>query len=519
VTRPRLLKQIHQGINEMNRHLFFLLVGITAVLSGCTLTPQYTRPEAPVPADWPSGAAYEETKAVPGTPTATEIQWQEFFSDERLQQVIDTALNNNRDLRLAALNMERARALYGIQRAELFPSINAVGSGSKQRVPADLSGNGKAITVEQYSVDLGILSWEIDFFGRIRSLKDRALEEYLATKEARRSAQILIVSGVVNAYLTLAADRENLRLAETTLETQTHAYNLIKRRYDVGLASELALNQAQTQVDTARRNIALFTQLAAQDENALNLVVGSPSPMPSELLPADLGSVSPPKEISPGLSSEVLLLRPDIMAAEHQLKAANAYIGAARAAFFPRISLTAAVGTASSELSGLFDSGQGTWSFAPAIVMPIFDARLWSAYDVTKVEKEIALAQYEKAIQTAFKEVADALAVRGTADEQVSAQQSLVDAAARTYRLSAARYTKGIDSYLGVLDAQRSLYAAQQGLIAVRLAKLTNQVRLYAVLGGGSDQAPPHQGGSSSTRSTLSANVFSCEGCLKGTFS
>ncbi len=223
---------------------------------------------------------------------------------------------------------------------------------------------------------------------------------------------------------------------ESTLETQKRAYDLIKRRYDLGLASELDLRQAQTLVDTARGDIARFTQLAAQDENALNLLVGSPSPMPSELLPADLDSVRPPKEISPGMSSEVLLRRPDIMAAEHQLKAANAYIGAARAAFFPRISLTTAVGTASSELSGLFKSGSGTWSFAPQIVMPIFDARLWSAYDATKVEKEIALAQYEKAIQTAFREVADALAVRGTVDQQLSAQQSLVDAVARTYRLS-----------------------------------------------------------------------------------
>ncbi len=216
---------------------------------------------------------------------------------------------------------------------------------------------------------------------------------------------------------------------------------MIRRRCDVGLASELDLNQAQTQVDTARGDIARFTRFAAQDENALNLLVGSPTP--SELLPADLGSVSPPKEISPGMSSEVLLRRPDILAAEHQLKAANAYIGAARAAFFPRISLTTAIGTASSELSGLFESGSGTWSFAPQIVMPIFDARLWSAYDVTKVEKEIALAQYEKAIQTAFREVADALAVRGTVDQQVSAQQSLVDALARTYHLSNVRYNQG----------------------------------------------------------------------------
>jgi multidrug efflux system outer membrane protein len=482
------LKPIHQGINEMNRHAFFLLVGITLLLCGCTFAPEYTRPEAPIPSDWPTGAAYKETKAMPGTPPVTEKPWREFFPDKRLQRLIDMALNNNRDLRLAALNAERARALYGIQRAELLPSVDGTARWVKTRVPADISGTEVAPTIQEYDVNLGIASWEIDFFGRIRSLKDRALEEYLSTEQARRSAQILIVSGVANAYLTLAADRETLRLAETTLEMQTRAYDLIKRRADVGLASELDLNRAQTQVDTARGDIARFTQLAAQDENALNLLVGSPSPVPSELMPADLDSVSPPQEISPGLSSEVLLCRPDIMAAEHQLKAANAYIGAARAAFFPRISLTAAFGTASGELSGLFKPGSEAWNFAPLIVMPIFDARLWSAYDATKVEKEIALTQYGKTIQTAFREVADALAVRGTVDQQVSAQQSLVDAFARTYRLSVARYTKGIDSYLSVLDAQRSLYAAQQGLIALRLGRLANQVRLYAVLGGGSEQ-------------------------------
>ena len=471
----------------MNRHLFFLLLGIALVLGGCTLAPKYTRPEAPISADWPTGAAYRETKAMPGTPTATELQWREFFADERLQQIIDTALKNNRDLRLAALNVERARALYGIQRAELFPSVNAVGSGSKQRVPADLSATGKEMTTEQYSVNLGIISWEIDFFGRIRSLKDRALEEYLSTEQARRSAQILLVSAVANAYLTLAADREHLKLAESTLETQETAHHLIRRRYEVGLASELDLRQAQTQVDTARGDIARFMQLVAQDENALNVLVGSPSPMPNEILPEDLASVKPPKQISPGMPSEVLLRRPDILAGEHRLKGANANIGAARAALFPRIALTTAFGTASSELSGLFKAGSGMWSFTPQIVMPIFDARLWSAYDATNVEKEIALTQYEKAIQTAFREVADALAVCGTVDQQVSAQQSLMDAVAETYRLSNVRYTKGIDSYLGVLDAQRSLYAAEQGLIAIRLARLANQVRLYAVLGGGGE--------------------------------
>jgi multidrug efflux system outer membrane protein len=288
---------------------------------------------------------------------------------------------------------------------------------------------------------------------------------------------------VANAYLALAADRENLKLVASTLETQEASYQLIRKRYDVGLASELDLNRAQSQVDTARGDVARYTQLAAQDENALNLLVGSP--MPPALLPPELGSISSPKEISPGLSSELLLQRPDVLAAEHGLKAANANIGAARAAFFPRISLTTAIGTASADLSGLFKSGQGTWSFAPQITIPIFDARTWSAYDVTKVEREISVSQYEKAIQAAFREVADALAVQGTVNQQIAAQQSLVNVTAETYRLSNMRYNKGIDSYLGVLDAQRALYAAQQGLIVLRLARLTNRVSIYKVLGGG----------------------------------
>jgi multidrug efflux system outer membrane protein len=467
----------------MHRFLLFLLVGIALVLGGCTLAPEYTRPASPVPEKWPTGAAYNETKSAASAPTISELPWRKFFTDERLQTIIETALTNNRDLRLAALNVERARALYGIQRAELLPSVNAVGSGSKQRVPADLSTSGHAMTVEQYGVNLGIISWEIDFFGRIRSLKDRALEEYLATDQARRSAQLLLVSAVANTYLSLAADRENLKLVASTLETQQAAYNLIRRRCDVGLASEVDLHRAQSQVDIARGDVARYTQLAAQDENALTLLIGSS--VPSELLPTALDSVSPPREISPGKPSEALLLRPDILAAEHRLKASNANIGAARAAFFPRISLTTAVGTASAELSGLFKSGSGTWGFAPQIVLPIFDARMWSAYDVTKVEKEITLAQYEKAIQTAFREVADALAVRGTVEQQIAAQQSLVNAVAETYRLSNARYTKGIDSYLGVLDAQRSLYGALQGLIALRLSGFINRVTLYKVLGGG----------------------------------
>lgn len=468
----------------MNRHLFMLL-GLLVVLGGCSLTPVYTRPEAPVPAVWPTGPAYAASRAATGAAPVAEIAWREFFTDERMQRVIATAIENNRDLRLAALNVQRARGIYGIQRAAIFPALDAAASGSKKRVPADLSSTGERHTAEQYDVNLGVYAWEIDFFGRLRSLRDQALEAYLATDEARRSTQILIVSAVGETYLTLAADREALKLARTTFEAQRATYHLVKRRYDVGLATELDLNFAQTQVDIARRDMARYTQRVAQDENALNFLVGNPSPVSGANLPEDLAGIKPLRAIDPGLSSEVLLERPDIVQAEHLLKAANANIGAARAALFPRISLTSTVGTASAELSGLFEAGSGTWLFAPQIVMPIFDARLWSALDVTKAEQEIALVQYEQSIQTAFREVADSLAVQGTVDEQLAAQQSLVRATAETYRLSEARYLKGIDSYLGVLVAQRSLFAAQQGLVALNLSKRANQVRLYAVLGGG----------------------------------
>jgi multidrug efflux system outer membrane protein len=291
------------------------------------------------------------------------------------------------------------------------------------------------------------------------------------------------VAEVANTYLTLAADRENLKLAQSTLETQQATYEMIRRRTEVGASSDLDLRQAQTRVDAARVDIARYTSQVALDENALTFLVGST--VPSELLPAELGEVAALKDFTPGLPSEVLQRRPDILQAESQLKAAHANIGAARAAFFPRITLTTNIGTTSDQLSGLFKSGSETWAFVPQIVMPIFDARTWAAYDVTKVDREIALTQYEKAIQVGFREVADALAQRGTLGDQLAAQQSLVDASAEGYRLSDARYTRGIDSYLRVLDAQRSLYGAQQGLIAVRLARLTNLVTLYKVLGGG----------------------------------
>jgi len=309
------------------------------------------------------------------------------------------------------------------------------------------------------------------------------LEEYLATEQARRSAQILLVSEVAYAYLILAADREGLQLAQSTLAAQQASYNLIRRRFEVGIVPALDLRQVQTRVDSARVDVARYTELVAKGENALNLLVGAP--VPADWLPEGLSAVAALRDVSPGVSSEVLLRRPDVLQAESLLKAANADIGAARAAFFPRISLTTAVGTASAELSGLFKSGSLAWSYTPQAVLPIFDPRIWSALDLSEVQQQIALNQYETAIQTAFREVADALARRGTMAEQMAAQQSLVEATAETYRLSNARYEKGSDIYLNVLDAQRSLYSAQQGLIAIRLIKLVNQVRLYAALGGG----------------------------------
>ncbi|MFA5275564.1 MAG: efflux transporter outer membrane subunit, partial [Candidatus Omnitrophota bacterium] len=333
---------------------------------------------------------------------------------------------------------------------------------------------------------------EVDFFGRIRSLTKQALEEYLNTQEARRSVQIALMADVARAYLIIAADRANLHLARSTLETQEIVYNLILRRHKVELVNEIDLYRAQTQVDTARRDVVGYMQQVAQDINTLNLLVGSS--VSEELLPLDLDSVKPLMDIFPGLNSEVLLRRPDIMAAEHRLKGAYANIGAARAAFFPSISLTTAIGSASNQFSGLFKGGKGTWIYSPQIVMPIFDPGTWAAYRVSEADRKIALTQYEKTIQAAFREVADVLAVQGTVDQEIALQQSMVDSAQRVYRLSAKRYATGIDSYLSVLDAQRSLYSAQQALIYIQLSKLVNEVKTYAALGGGAQEAADKRG-------------------------
>ena len=458
---------------------------LASLLVGCTLAPKCVAPESPAPEAWPSGPAYQDASGGSGP----RVAWREFLADPRLAQVVELALAKNRDLRLAALHVERARALYGIQRHELYPAVYASGGGGRQRASADLTAAGQPRTTEQYSANLGVLSWEIDFFGRIRSLAEEARQSYLATEQARRSAQILLVSAVAEAYLALAADREGLALAEETLAAQQASYDLVRRQYDAHVATELDLRRAQTPLETARGEIARYTQQVAQDRNALDLLAGAP--VPDGLLPSSLGQVVPPREISAGLPSEVLLARPDVMGAEHRLRGAHAFVGAARAAFFPSISLTAALGTASDELSGLFHSHTGAWSYAAQSALPIFDARTWSAYRVSKAQREIAVAEYERVIQNAFREVADALAACGTMDRRIAAQEALVAALAEVHRLSLLRFEQGIDGYLGVLDAQRSLFSAQQGLVSLRLARLASRVRLYAALGGGGEPLDP----------------------------
>ena len=472
------------------------LILVVFCFGGCTLAPKYTRPEPPVPSQWPTGPAYKtDTAAVKG-PMTVDLGWRTFYAGQQLQQVIDLAIRNNRDLRIAVLNIQKARAIYRISYTALLPSIDGSGVKTEQRFPSDLS-SAKDISTDtpvasiarQYNVGVGTSGYEIDLFGRVRSLKDQALEQYLATEEAQRAARISLMAEVANAYLALAADRERLGLAKETLRAQQSSYDLIDKRFTVGASSELDLKQAQTRVDAARVDVALYTRLTAQDENALTLLVGTSVPV--ELLPKELGSGIMISEMAfSEVPSDALLGRPDILQSEHQLKAANANIGAARAAFFPRITLTTSVGTSSAHLSGLFAAGSTAWTFIPQVTVPIFERGVnWANLTIAKADREIMVNQYEKAIQAAFREVADALAQRGTVDDQIAAQQSLVNATEQTYRLSDARYKSGIDSYLAVLDAQRSLYSAQQGLIGLRQVKLSNLATLYKALGGGREEA------------------------------
>ncbi len=480
-------------IQRMSK-IFSLCAG-AVILAGCTLTPKYNQPAAPVPASWPSGPSYQEQPAAEPGQAPADLPWREFFVDPQLRELIEIALENNRDLRVAVLNIERTRQLYRIQRADLLPEVDATASGSRQRLPKDLSGTGSAMTVEQYGVGLGVSSYELDLFGRIRSLKEQALENYLATREARRTVQIGLIAGVAAGYLNLGTDRELLQLSRDTLAAQQSTYDMIRRRFEVGVSSELDLRQAQTRVEAARVDISRYTTLVAQDENALALLVGAPLKpdlLPTELIESPLAG----DKIKPGLSSEVLLRRPDVRQAEETLKGYNANIGAARAAFFPKIVLVGSIGTGSDQLSGLFGSGSEAWNFSPRLTLPIFTYGANQAnLQVAKVDRDLAVAAYEKAIQTAFREVADALAQRGTITSQMEAQQALAEAAGASYSLSQARFEKGVDSYLTVLDSQRALYSAQQGVIGTKLTGMLNLVSLYKVLGGGGDPGDNTAGG------------------------
>jgi outer membrane protein, multidrug efflux system len=448
------------------------------LVAGCTMAPEYTRPDLPVAGEFPTQPAEEG-----GTPAAA-LGWRTVFGDARLQALIGLALENNRDLRVAVLNVDRARALYRIERSDQLPTVNATASGTVQGLPGGISPFG-AGTLEQYTVGVGVTAFELDVWGRVRSLTDAALEQFLASEEAARSVHLAIVAEVASAYLTERALDEQLEIARETLSTVEESFGLTARGTELGRGSELDLRTAETQVLTARYNLALLEQRRAQAANAVVFLIGRP-------LPADLPEPLPLaeqqflEEIPAGLPSDLLQRRPDIRAAEHELLAANANIGAARAAFFPTISLTGFGGTTSRELGGLFGGDTGTWSFSPQINLPLFTGgRLRANLDAAEIAKSIEVAQYERAIQVAFREVADALVARDRLAEQLEAQSARVAAEERRYELSEMRYRAGVDSYVTLLTAQRDLYTAQQQLIDTQRAQLANIAQLYKALGGG----------------------------------
>jgi multidrug efflux system outer membrane protein len=478
------------------------------LMSGCTMEPRYHAPPLPVAPQWPLPATTATTDGVapasaapaasdaPATsdaPPASEaaalaawdVGWRDFFTDARLQQLIALALANNRDLRVAVLNIQLARAQYRVQRAALLPSIDASGSYNKQKLPAVETGLPYSVTESYWQAGVGVSSFELDLFGRVRSLTHAALEQYLAQDQARRSAQLSLIAQIANAYLTLASDHELRRLAQETVKSQEVSFELTQKRHAIGAVSALDVAQAQTTVAAARPDAARYDGNIAQDIDALTLLVGAP--VDSALLPQDFtADTMGVAALPPGMPSSVLLRRPDVLQAEHLLRSASADIGAARAAFFPTISLTGTLGSVSPELSGLFKSGTGSWTFLPQATLPLFHGgALLGNLSVARSNRDIALAQYEKAIQSGFREVADALALTLTLERQRQAQETLVDASKQSYDLSQQRYKSGTDSYLSVLDSQRSYYAAQQGLIATRLAQQDNRVTLYKALGGG----------------------------------
>lgn len=458
-------------------------------LSGCNMAPRYARPALPVPDRTPGGPAYAEAAAQADSPEEAvdlaAMSYAEFFTDPRLRGTIEVALENNRDLRKAVANVEQARAQFRVQRADIFPTIGAEAGATYQDSPLSTSTQGGSGRTDIYSVSAGVSAWEIDLFGRLRNLSESARQEFFAARRNRDAARVTLVAEVATAWLALAADRERLAIARKTADAFRQTVELTQARLESGIASELEVRQARTSYDQARTDIAELTTLIAQDRNALNLLAGTV--LDEELLPDTLsdGDVTV-VQLPSSLPSQVLLARPDVAAAEHRLIAANADIGAARAAFFPNISLTSAFGTISMGLSGLFDGGSESWSVAPSASVSIFDfGRNSGNLRYARATYDAMVADYEGTVQTAFREVADALARRGTIDEQLQAQMSLRDNAQQAYRLADARFRFGVEGFLNSLDSQRSFYAAEQSLIATRLAKDVNAVELYRATGGG----------------------------------
>lgn len=455
------------------------------VLTGCSLMPNYERPVSPVASSWLQSEADDAAIDNAMIPTPS---WHSFFHEPQLRDLIAVALENNRDLRVAALNAQATRALYRVQRAERLPSVSAEAGGSRTRAPYDFNGTTQNGITSQYSATLGV-AWELDLFGRVGSLQQQALEEYLATEAAQQSVKISLIASVANTYLLWQADSALLQATRDTLDTFEDSLRLTQRSFDVGIASSLELTQARTAVETARSSLAAYTRRVGEDRNALDLLLGQHVPVSPAKQPQQGTSVLAALPI--GLSSDALLQRPDILQAEYQLRGASANIGAARAAFFPSISLTANAGSASSQLSGLFDSGSEYWNFSPSISLPIFSAgRLQANLDYAELIRDVRIAEYDRAIQIGFSEVADGLAARQTYVDQVAAQQSLLDASEDYFQIAERRYRSGVDSYLTLLDAQRQLFSARQQLITDRLNQTTSEVDLFRALGGGwSNQA------------------------------
>ncbi len=463
---------------------------LAGAVTGCSMAPTYQRPAAPVADNFPAlaPAVGASNAAAGGTQlSAVDTGWRTFFPDGRLQQLIETALEYNRDLRIAAMRIEEARGAYRIQRAERLPALNANLGESRGRSPAFANNSGQPQINERFDAGLAIPAFELDFFGRVKSLSDSALASYLATEEARQAAQISLVAEVAKAYYTELAFAEQQKLAESTYEARKRTFDLTRQRVEGGASSRLDLRSNEQQMETARAAALALARQRAQAANALTLLVGQARPAAPGTPPAmDDTQADAMSALTAGLPSDLLANRPDIRAAEQRLKAANANIGAARAAFFPRITLTTSAGSASRDFSGLFDGGSGTWSFAPQLVLPIFDGgRNMANLDVSHARKNIAVADYEKAIQSAFREVADALAARTYLGEQVAAQRAVQDAQAERLRLLQLRFENGVASSLDVLDAQRELFTAEQALVQARLLRTTSAIDLYRALGGG----------------------------------